>query len=105
MVDFGRGGELFLHGGDPLAFGELAARIETRRVSHVEPAGWILRHLFHICRRLGGENGILADFTRSWWCCWRVNMGPVEGPTFGRFDRRSEALQAERLWIYDNLSA
>jgi hypothetical protein len=47
-------------------------RPEIARASHVEP----------------GPDGL-----------WRADLSPVGGPVLGPFDRRSEALQAERTWL------
>jgi hypothetical protein len=30
---------------------------------------------------------------------WQADLSPVGGPLLGRFDRRSEALAAERAWL------
>ena len=30
---------------------------------------------------------------------WIADLGPVDGPTLGPFDRRSEALEAESHWL------
>jgi hypothetical protein len=30
---------------------------------------------------------------------WTANMSPVDGPLLGPFNRRSEALKAERQWL------
>ena len=30
---------------------------------------------------------------------WRADLTPVGGPVLGPFDRRSEALEAEREWL------
>lgn len=30
---------------------------------------------------------------------WRVDLSPVKGPVLGPFDRRSDALKAERQWL------
>jgi hypothetical protein len=30
---------------------------------------------------------------------WQADLTPVAGPTLGPFDRRSEALDAERAWL------
>jgi len=46
--------------------------VSIRRASHVEPGP-------------GGK--------------WRVDLSPVGGPVLGPFDRRSEALGAEREWL------
>jgi len=52
--------------------------IEIRRASHVEP---------------DAEGR------------WKVDLTPVGGPLLGPFDRRSEALAAERAWLEGHLEA
>ena len=52
--------------------------LSIRRASHVEP-----------------------DDQGRWW----ADLAPVEGPVLGPFDRRSSALEAERLWLESNLAA
>jgi len=47
-------------------------RLEIRRGSHVEP----------------DESGR-----------WHADLSPVQGPVLGPFDRRSDALVAEREWL------
>ena len=47
-------------------------RLEIQRGSHVEP----------------DEHGR-----------WRADLSPVHGPILGPFDRRSDALAAERRWL------
>ena len=34
--------------------------------------------------------------------CWFVDLAPVSGPKLGPFNRRSEALDAERAWLEAN---
>jgi len=55
---------------------DLAAlgRLTIRRASYVEP---------------DGEGG------------WAAELAPVDGPCLEGFDRRSEALEAERAWLED----
>jgi hypothetical protein len=50
-------------------------QLTIRRGSHVEP-----------------------DADGAWW----ADLGPVGGPKLGPFDRRSEALDAEREWLEDH---
>jgi hypothetical protein len=50
----------------------LLGRTQLRRASHVEP----------------DERGR-----------WRADLSPVGGPVLGPFERRSEALAAERRWL------
>ena len=33
---------------------------------------------------------------------WFADMAPLHGPRLGPFDRRSDALAAERRWLSDN---
>jgi hypothetical protein len=48
---------------------------EISRASHVEP-----------------------DAHGQWW----ADLGPVQGPVFGPYSLRSDALQAERTWLERN---
>ena len=34
--------------------------------------------------------------------CWWADLSPVSGPRLGPFDRRSQALEAEREWLEAN---
>jgi hypothetical protein len=47
-------------------------KLQITRASHVEP-----------------------DRDGFWW----ADMGPVDGPVLGPYGNRSEALQAERVWL------
>lgn len=80
-----------------------------KRASHIEPCSWWIRQVFHVLRRLGGEYGRLAAFTRSWKCCWRVDLrlsgGPITdcdetGVPFAR--DRQRALDFEVRWLNAN---
>jgi hypothetical protein len=33
---------------------------------------------------------------------WSADLSPVAGPVLGPFDRRSDALTAEQVWLQDN---
>lgn len=52
---------------------------KTQRASHVEPASFVYRVIFHILRWFGDKNQI-AEWTRHWPVRWRVNTSPVGGP-------------------------
>jgi hypothetical protein len=39
------------------------------------------------------------DAAGQWW----ANLSPVAGPTLGPFERRSQALAAERIWLEQHL--
>lgn len=75
----------------------------TKRASHVEPDNGLLRIIFHILRKLFGERGKMADFTRQWSCLWRVNLIPVKGPILAsRWKNRQKAIDAEIEWLNEN---
>ena len=72
----------------------------TRRASHIEPATPALRWLFHTIRRNVSDSSHLAQWTRTWTCRWRVAI--INGPTFGSYTSRAEAIEAEVAWLYAN---
>ena len=53
----------------------LLGRLSIRRASHVEPT----------------PEGR-----------WQADLSPVSGPVLGPFDRRSEALEAEHVWLEEH---
>ena len=61
--------------------------ISSREAELAHPVVW--RHLRHLI-----ENRFPDDQGR-WW----ADLAPVDGPTFGPFDRRTQALDAERAWL------
>jgi len=78
----------------------MALRFEEKplhlRASHVEPVNPALRILFHLFRQWLGDKGRMSDFTRSWNCCWRVNLKPVGGGVLPKVWRdRKAAIDAE----------
>lgn len=78
--------------------------VKTKRASHVEPDGYILRWLFHLLRNRCGDNSKVANWTRTWKCLWRVNMKPSNGPVLsGRWLNRAAALKVERQWLLENI--
>ena len=75
-----------------------------RRASHIEPGNLALRLAFHSIRRLFGESGRIAMFTRSWQCLWRANMKPSGGGILPKlFTKRADAIAAEIQWLNQNL--
>jgi hypothetical protein len=75
--------------------------VELRRASHVDPTrelteaayNWLLEKYEKLSDHL-----ISADKVRDcqkWW----ADMLPMNGPVLGPFATRSEALQAEMVWI------
>jgi hypothetical protein len=70
------------------------------RASHVVPSGFFKRLTFRVLRRLFGDCGRLANWTRSWQNSWQAEM--VGGPVLRGYATRQAALQAERDWIREN---
>jgi hypothetical protein len=54
--------------------------VVTKRASHVEPATFWARVLFHLLRAVVSDKSAIAEWTRSWDVRWRVNTAPVGGP-------------------------
>lgn len=78
--------------------------VVTKRASHVEPANFVLRISFHILRKVFGDKGTVAHFTRQWSCWWRVNMKPKGGPVLPMYyASREAALAAEVEWLETNV--
>lgn len=72
----------------------------TRRASHVEPVSSVLRTIFHVLRRIFGDKGWMATFTRRWPCFWRINFTPINGPILNYVYRdRQQAIEAEIEWL------
>jgi hypothetical protein len=76
------------------AFG---AEATLERASHVEPVNPALRVAFRALRSHASDRGLLAAFTRAWPCRWRVTI--INGPTFGPFAKRTDAIDAEVSWL------
>jgi len=77
--------------------------IEKKRVSHIYPQNFILRTIFKMLRKLFGDNGKVADWTRSWKCKWQVEILPNENKSkkkiFKGFKDRKIAIDFEKNYI------
>jgi len=72
----------------------------VQRASHVEPWNIPLRWAFYALRKVFGEYGKVAYFTRKWPCYWRVNLSPVGGPVVPvGFVNRDSAIDFEINWL------
>jgi hypothetical protein len=84
----------------------LKTKVATRRASHIEPLYPVSRVLFHLLRKLFGETGRVAEWTRHWDVLWRVNLKPSGGPILPYyFHDRQKAIAAEIAWINDNFES
>ncbi len=74
-----------------------------RRASHVEPWRRGYRWAFHLLRRVFGEDGRVARFTRRWPIYWRVNLTPSGGPILDyKYANREQAIADEVTWLQEN---
>lgn len=80
--------------------GFLDERAIISRASYVEPRHRGLRFLFHLIRRVFGDEGRMAAWTRQWAATWRVNFAPINGPILDQaWEDRGAALDAEVEWL------
>ena len=66
---------------------------KIERVSHIVPANPILRIIFKLLRKLFGDEGKIADWTRTWKCKWKIELILPE------FDDRQKAIEYEKKLI------
>lgn len=72
-----------------------------RRASNVLPRNPVLRAVFRYLRDRFGETGRVAAFTRRWPCLWMAEL--IDGPTFGPFRNRADAIAAEVAYLERNV--
>lgn len=77
--------------------------VTTRRASHVVPIDNKLRAIFYFLRKLFGEKGWMAEFTRLWPCRWLIDLRPVGGPIMAPYRNRKNAIRAEVRWLNEHL--
>jgi len=76
--------------------------IERKRVSHIYPQNIILRTIFKVLRKLFGDNGKIADWTRNWKCKWQVEIldeNKSKKKIFKGFKDRKTAIDFEKNFI------
>lgn len=72
------------------------------RASHVEPVWPVKRLLFHALRRLFGEAGLVADWTRRWRGPWQVRI-VGHGMLPWVYWSRADAIAAEVEWFHRSM--
>ena len=73
--------------------------ISTNRVSHIYPVNFFLRVFFIFLRKVFGEKGKIAQWTRRWNCKWTIYI-PRAG-YYGIFTDRNNAIKIEKEIIWD----
>lgn len=92
----------------PLVF-ELFPGAIVARISHIEPCQFALRAVFHLLRWVFGDEGRVAQWTRTWRCLWRVNFRPIRGPIHScngdgdRFLSHTKAVEFELPYAHEFL--
>ncbi len=99
----GRTGEMRFVLDEPLLDLQAALGAGRTRASDVEPVNLGLRVAFRLLRRVCGDRGAVAAWTRRWPGRWIADMARSGGPCLGPFDSRADALAAERAWLRDNI--
>ena len=72
------------------------------RASHVVPMNPWLRFWFKALRSLFGDKGRVSDWTRNWYCLWKVDFSPIGGKTYGWFETRDRAIKFEIEYLNKN---
>ena len=86
-----------LHSFDDIAAAGITDPAKKKRVSHILPATPGKRLFFRCLRQLGGEHGIIADWTRRWAGPWQVILIKT-GATYCH-PNRSECVRWEKAQL------
>jgi hypothetical protein len=76
--------------------------VERKRVSYIYPQNFILRAVFKALRKLLGDDGKIANWTRNWKCKWQVEIldeNKSEKKIFKGFKDRKTAIKFEKDYI------
>lgn len=71
--------------------------VQTERASIIHPQRSSLSVAFWLLRKLVRDDSRLAGWTRTWNCMWLVAIH--DGPTFGPFANRQDAIEEEVQWL------
>ena len=69
------------------------------RGGHCYPAWWVARVAFQAMRRLFGNTGIVAEWTRHWDCPWVVVRADNGEPLPGMYRSHGAAVNAEVVFM------
>lgn len=87
---------------DTLGWMEAEGACSTRRASHIVPLGPWRRLAFRLLRRVFGDSGRAADWTRRWQGPWAADLRPSGGPVLEHFWSRQDAIRTELGWLRAN---
>ena len=73
----------------------IPATAPIKRASHVEPLKLWQAYAFRLLRKVFGDEGRVANWTRDWKCTWAVDMRPVGQGVFFPFTSRAAAIEFE----------
>lgn len=59
-------------------------KLSVSRLSHVEPVNFLLKSLFHACRKYFGDYSAVSNWLCTWHCQWRVDFSLSLGPCYYR---------------------
>ena len=75
--------------------------INTKRVSYIYPKNKVLRLCFTFLRKIFGDKGIVAEWTRNWNVKWIVI---IDNKIYNReFKNRKDAIKFEKQVIWKKL--
>lgn len=77
---------------------DLKSKTEIR-VSRILPKNIFLRFTFILLRKLFGDDGKIANWTRNWRCTWIVI---IDGKIIGEFQNRKDAILFEKKYVISN---
>jgi hypothetical protein len=81
-----------------------ATTVHRERASHVLPVDPVERAAFRALRRVFGDEGPVADWTRTWQGFWEVDLRPIGGPVLPTwYYSHSDGVEAERGWLAENI--
>ena len=78
----------------------IPATAPIKRASHVEPLKLWQAYAFRLLRKVFGDEGRVANWTRDWKCMWIVDCRPTGGPLHPLiFVNRARAIEFEIEWL------
>lgn len=102
IVLFKKGKIIVLKDDNDAFIEKLNRPFHTHRASFVYPINTLKRIAFKVIRKVFGDWGKMANWTRVWRGPWYADMAPFKGPELGPFNTRKAAIEAEKIWLWEN---